>query len=46
MSIWQHVWSLLDAYLLRVFDTEQAALVRTIAEPLPDETRDLPTTLN
>ena len=42
MSVWRRVWSLLDVYLFRVFDDDAAALVRSIAEPLPPETRDLP----
>ena len=42
MSIWRQLWSWLDAYVLRVFDSDQASLVRAIAEPLPSETRDLP----
>ena len=41
LAIWRQFWSILDAYLLRLFDGEDAALLRQIAHHLPPDERDI-----
>ena len=40
MSLWSKIWSALDKYCFWVMDSDSDAVVREIAERLPDDPRD------
>ena len=40
MSVWSKIWSALDKYCFWVMDSESDAVLREIAERLPEDTRD------